>query len=203
MHRQVDMRVLLRPATFDRRSPYLLTLFGIVGALLMIAVAACGNSEPAAPLERIVEVERTFTIDDLTTAGMKASKQYDVDGLPGGVDAWYGFIRAESGPLDIEARFYASHADAISLGAEYASNVSGDDADIDEDTTMWPEGNKDRQRMRSGGSADLAAWSGQRGPNYADFVVYGNMILLCQGDEPEQSIETCYELINAVVGDGT
>ncbi|NQW21065.1 MAG: hypothetical protein HQ477_10170 [Chloroflexi bacterium] len=54
--------------------------------------------------------------------------------------------------------------------------------------------------MRSGGSSDLAAWSGHRSPNYADFVIFGNVILLCQGDEPEQSINTCYELINAVSG---
>ena len=169
--------------------------------VLAMAVVACGSSEPAAPLERVVETDDVFVIGDLEAAGMKASKQYDVTDLPFGEDAWYGFIRTEAGPLDIEARFYASHFDAVEFGTEYAANVSGDDADIEEDTTIWPEGYKNRQRMRSGGTADLAAWSGQRGPNYGDFVIYGNMVLLCQGDTPDDSISTCYELIDAVVGD--
>ena len=176
-------------------------LLVVIGSVLTLMLAVCGSSEPIALFERVVDESRVFTVSDLTAAGMKASKQYEVDDLPGGIDAWYGFIQSETGPLDIEVRFYASHIDAAELGSALAEAVSGDDADIEEDTTPWPEGYKDRQRMRSGGSADLAAWSGQRGPNYADFVVYGNMILLCQGDEPEQSINTCYELINAVVGD--
>ncbi|MBT3996018.1 MAG: hypothetical protein HOF01_09475 [Chloroflexi bacterium] len=179
-----------------------LVVLGLAAALLLMIIA-CGSSEPATPLERVVDDSRVFTVSDLTAAGMKASKQYHVEELPGGIDAWYGFIRTEAGPLDVEARFYASHVDAVELGTALAEAVSGDDADIEEDTTPWPEGYKDRQRMRSGGSSDLAAWSGQRGPNYADFVVYGNMILLCQGDEPDQSINTCYELINAVVGDSS
>ena len=68
---------------------------------------------------------------------------------------------------------------------------------------MWPEGYKHRQRMRSRGSSDLAAWSGQRGPNYSDFVIYGNMVLLCQGDTPADSVETCHELITAMNPDST
>ncbi|MBN4064965.1 hypothetical protein JYU04_04435 [Dehalococcoides mccartyi] len=169
--------------------------------LFALAFVACGSSEPAAPLERVVDNDRYFVIEDLKAVGMKASKQYDVAELPFGEDAWYGFIQTDNGPLDIEVRFYASHFDAIEFGTDLAEEVSGDDADIDEDTTTWPVGNKDRQRMRSGGSSDLSAWSGKRGPNYADFVIYGNMVLLCQGDEPEISIETCYELIDALIGD--
>ena len=184
------------------KMPTIRVLFCVsIASVLTLVLAVCGSSDPVVTLQRVVDESRVFTVSDLTAAGMKASKQYQVDDLPGGIDAWYGFIQSETGPLDIEVRFYASHIDAAELGTALAEAVSGDDADIDEDTTPWTEGYKDRQRMRSGGSADLAAWSGQRGPNYADFVVYGNMILLCQGDEPDQSINTCYELINAVVGD--
>jgi hypothetical protein len=163
-----------------------------------IPLTACGSGEEDEPLERIIDHAQIFTVANLETAGMKTSKQYDVSDLPGGVDAWYGFIRTDSGPMDIEARFYSSHADAMALGTALADAVSGEDADIEEETTPWTEGYKDRQRMRSGGTADLAAWSGQRGPNYADFIIYGNMVLLCQGDDPEQSIETCHELIAAM-----
>lgn len=172
---------------------------GLIGLVVLMAVTvlalvACGSGTNA-PLERFIDESQVFTVDDLKTAGMKASKQYDVEDLPGGVDAWYGFIRTDSGPMDIEARFYSSHADAMAMGIALADEVSGEDAIIDEETTPWTEGAKDRYRLRSGGSADLAAWSGQRMPNYADFVVFGNIILLCQGDEPEQSVETCHKLI--------
>jgi hypothetical protein len=175
-------------------------LFVAVAVISVALVAACGSGDPDVPLLRVSDDGRIYAVDDLENAGMKVSKQYDVADLPGGVDARYGFIRTDRGPFDIEARFYASHDDAVTLGTEFAMEVTGDDADIEEDTTMWPEGYKDRQRMRSGGTADLAAWSGQRGPNYADFVIVGNMILLCQGDVPKESIETCYELIDAIRG---
>ncbi|HIF72313.1 MAG TPA: hypothetical protein EYQ61_07155 [Dehalococcoidia bacterium] len=178
--------------------------FGVLAAIsvtVLLLLSACGSSEPPASIERVVDDSRIFIIDDLRSSGMKASKHYDVTDLPGGVDAWYGFIQTDSGPMDIEVRFYSSHADAVALGTELAEAVSGDDADIEEDTTPWTVGYKDRQRMRSGGTADLAAWSGQRGPNYADFVIYGNMVLLCQGDEPLDSIKLCHKLITAVVGD--
>ena len=172
-------------------------------AIAAMALAACGSGEPDAPLWRVIDDARIFTIDDLRAAGMKASKQYDVSELPGGVDAWYGFIRDATGPKDVEVRFYASHADAVSLGTELADEASGDDALVDEDTATWVVGVRDRVRRASGGTADLAAWSGQRRPNYADFVIFGNMVLMCQGDEPEQSVVLCHELIAALGGGAT
>ena len=168
--------------------------------VLVCTFLACGTGERDSPMERVVGDARIFTVKALRTAGMKTSKQYDVSDLPAGVDAWYGFIRTDSGPKDIEARFYASHADAVSFGTALAEEVSGADADVDEETTTWLVGVKERVRMKSGGTADLAAWSGQRRPNYADFVIFGNIILLCQGDEPRQSVEVCHELIASLSG---
>lgn len=172
-------------------------------AAAAITLVACGSGESDAPLERVIDDSRIFTMDDLKTAGMKASKQYDVSDLPGGVDAWYGFVRSGSGPKDVEARFYATHADAVALGTELADEASGGDALVDEETATWVVGVKDRIRLVSGGTADLAAWSGSRTPNYADFVIFGNMILLCQGDEPEESVALCHELITALGGGAT
>ncbi len=172
-------------------------------AAAAITLVACGSGESEAPVERVIDDARVFTIDDLRTAGMKTSKQYDVSDLPGGVDAWYGFIRDDGGPKDVEVRFYASHADAITLGKVLADEASGDDALVDEETATWVVGVKDRIRLVSGGTADLAAWSGSRTPNYADFVIFGNMVLLCQGDAPEESVALCHELITALGGGAT
>jgi len=168
--------------------------------VLVCTFLACGTGEPDLPLERVVDDARIFTVQELRTAGMKTSKQYDVSDLPEGVDAWYGFIKTDRGPMDIEVRFYANHADAVSFGTALAEEVSGVDADVDEETTTWLVGVKDRVRMKSGGTADLAAWSGQRRPNYADFVIFGNIVLLCQGDEPRQSVVVCHELIASLSG---
>ena len=163
---------------------------------------ACSSEEADIPLERVIDSDQIFTVEILRSAGMKTSKQYDVTDLPGGVDAWYGFIKGVTGPKDIEARFYTSHQDAVEFGTVLADEVSGDDANVDKETTTWKEGVKNRSRMASGGAADLAAWSGKRKPNYGDFVIFGNMILLCQGDEPEQSVAVCYELIESIRNDG-
>jgi len=164
-------------------------------AVGMVALIACGSSESDEPLARVIDDARVFTVDDLRAAGMKTSKQYDVSELPGGTDAWYGFVGRGSNAKDVEVRFYLSHADAVALGTALADEASGDDALVDEETATWIVGVKDRIRLVSGGSADLAAWSGSRTPNYADFVIYANMVLLCQGDEPDESLTLCHELI--------
>ncbi|MCZ6538424.1 MAG: hypothetical protein O6922_01185, partial [Chloroflexi bacterium] len=93
---------------------------GLAALITIVAITsvACGSGEPDAPPERVIDDVRVFTVDDLRAVGMKASKQYDVSELPGGVDAWYGFIRDGTGPKDVEVRFYASHADAVALGTE-------------------------------------------------------------------------------------
>lgn len=173
--------------------PLVLTLF-----LISATLFACDSNQTETTLKQVINDTRTFTVEELKTAGMKTAKQYDVSDLPGGIDAWYGFIKTSSGPMDIEARFYASHSEAISLGTSLAEEVSGEDANVDKETTTWLEGLKDRTRLSSGGTADLAAWSGQRRPNYADFVIFGNIVLLCQGDDSSQSVQVCHELIAAL-----
>ena len=173
--------------------PLVLTLF-----LISATLFACDSNQTETTLKQVIDDARTFTVENLRTAGMKTAKQYDVSDLPGGIDAWYGFIKTSSGPMDIEARFYASHSEAISLGTSLAEEVSGEDANVDKETTTWLEGLKDRTRLSSGGTAALAAWSGQRRPNYADFVIFGNIVLLCQGDDSSQSVQVCHELIAAL-----
>ena len=177
------------PSLSLRRLPAFLALS--IFSLTAIAFVACGTSETAAPAERVVETSRIFTIDDLRSAGMKTSKQYDISELPGSLDAWYGFVRDESGPNDIEVRFYPSHADAVTLGDKLANEASGDDALVDEENATWSEGLKDRTRMRGLGS---------RRSNYADYVIFGNIIMLCQGDEPAQSTAICNFVIKALGG---
>ena len=54
----------------------------------------------------------------------------------------------------------------------------------------------------SSGTADLAAWSGKVGPKYGDYVVVGNMVLLCEGTDSATAMDRCNALLANVVGDG-
>ena len=108
----------------------------------VLTTTACASEEADIPLERVIDSDQIFTVEILRSAGMKTSKQYDVTDLPGGIDAWYGFIKGVTGPKDIEARFYNSHQDAVELGTALAEEVSGDDANVDKETTTWKEGVK-------------------------------------------------------------
>ncbi|MCH8223534.1 MAG: hypothetical protein IH868_09015, partial [Chloroflexi bacterium] len=164
--------------------------------LLLLAAIACGSDGGASSAppgqQQITVLGRIFSVDDLKSAGFKTSKQYDVTDLPGAVDAWFGFFKADGkNPIDYEVRFYGSHEDAIAFGVAPADEASGEDAKLDEGTTSWPVGLKDRKKLASGGTADLAAWSGKLQTKYGDFVVLGNMVLLCEGTNSEEALERC------------
>ena len=174
-------------------------------ALAAIFAAGCGSDDgagsSAAEQQQITASERIFSVDDLKIAGYKASKQYDVTDLPGAVDAWFGFFKADGqNPIDYEVRFYGSHEDAVALGVSMADEASGEDALLDEETTSWQVGLNDRKKLASGGTADLAAWSGKIGTKYGDYVVLGNMVLLCEGTDSATALEHCEALLANVVG---
>lgn len=59
---------------------------------------------------RIEPGDRIYTVDDLSAAGAKTVKEYEVDDLPAATTVW----KVVYNQLDYEARFYASHDDAVS-----------------------------------------------------------------------------------------
>ena len=184
-----------------------MTFRQVVVPLLVLVSFACGSDGGArseAPvLQQISPSSRIFSIDDLKLAGYKTSKHYDVTDLPGAVDAWFGFFKADGkNPSDYEVRFYGSHEDAVALGVAPADEASGEDAKLDEETTSWTVGLKDRKKLFSGGAADLSAWSGKVQTKYGDFVVLGNMVLLCEGANSEEALERCDALLQNVAPDG-
>ncbi len=178
---------------------------GILAAVASLA-AACGSDGGATSdgpaLQQITASSRIFSVDDLKTAGYKTSKQYDVTDLPGAVDAWFGFFKADGkNPIDYEVRFYGSHEDAVAFGVALADEASGEDAKLEEENTSWAVGLKDRKKLASGGTADLAAWSGKVQTKYGDYVVLGNMVLLCEGNNSEEALERCDALLQNVATD--
>ena len=150
-----------------------------------------GRSAPAeeAGDPRIRSADGTYSIDDLKTAGVKANKEYDVEDLPGADAAW----RIIFNRLDYEVRFYPDHQTLLDEGIPYVEHVTGDDAVVIGDDIIWEEGAKDRRRCSR--DADTPHSGCAYSPRYWDYIVAGNMIMMCEGLESKQSIENCDNLL--------
>lgn len=162
----------------------------ILAAFLIIAASACSSSakpgagnRPAAP-EKLTASSRTYAPDDLKEAGAKVVKTYDVSGLPGATAAVNAFLNRR----EYEARFYPSFVEASSTGAVAAFLVTGEKAVVTGNTVPWEEGATDRRACVGGVNANCIA-------KYGDFIVYGNVVLMCEGRDSATSLETCFELV--------
>ena len=105
------------------------------------------------------------SFDDLE---FKFSKKYDVSELPDALEAHYGFFQRR----EFEIRFYPSNEIAKSSGIFFAEEATGEDAIIKKSDASWKEGIKDR--MISGVFGNK-----KNSPKYMDYVILGNMIVLC------------------------
>ena len=128
---------------------------------------ACGgqnstSEDPSAKeggTSSILLSDRNFTPDSFVQAGWKKSKQYDTATVPESTEIWYGFFNQK----DIEIRFYETHKAAIELGIPAAtSSIEG------------------AVKRSKGGK--LLDFSGGSFTGYADYLVAGNAVLLCEFD---------------------
>ena len=173
-----------------------LTIFLSIMASALIF--ACGSSENTKSLEIVTPSEQIFSLDDFTSVGYKKNRTYDVSELPEATGAWFGFWKNEGESNDFEIRIYSSHEDAVSMGETLAAEVAGNDALIGKNEATWQEGSKDRRQV--GGGVDKGSLGLQATgifPKYGNYAIYGNAILLCEGQEG-LSLETCWKLIDAI-----
>ncbi len=191
-----------KKATPYRSTQAIIALFCLALLMAIAATTSCG-SDPGdtggggdTPAEgggadpRIRSADGTYSIDELKTAGVKANKDYDVEQLPGADAAW----RIIYNRLDYEVRFYPDHQTLLDEGIPYVEHVTGDDAIVIGDDVIWEEGAKDRRRCSR--DADTPHSGCSYSPRYWDYVVVGNMILMCEGLESKQSIENCDNLLD-------
>ncbi len=158
-----------------------------------LALAACGSDGTATTGElfsQVADSPHQYAEDDLASVGFKVGKNYDVEGLTGARAALNGFWRIGNLAVEYEARFYASHAEAVSLGTSFALEASGETAVLARDEAAWPEGTTDRRTVYD--------WRSPPGPKYWAYVIRSNMILLCEGKNEEQSREHCSALLDAI-----
>ena len=78
---------MFRPVRIAKVNPILsrthkLVITSLSALIFSVVFAACGSSEPPASIERVIDHERIFMIDDLRISSMKAAKPYDVDPQP-------------------------------------------------------------------------------------------------------------------------
>ena len=126
----------------------------------MLVLIACGSEETISDeTASILLSDRNFTPDSFVTAGWKKSKQYDTATVPESGEIWYGFFNQK----DIEIRFYETHEAAVEFGVPAAtSSIEG--------------------AIKRSKGGKLLDFSGGSFTGYADYLVAGNAVLLCEFD---------------------
>ncbi|MEC9293377.1 MAG: DUF6810 family protein [Chloroflexota bacterium] len=140
----------------------------LAGALGILIACGCQNSIIEYPSAKeggtssIRLSDRNFTPDSFVTAGWKKSKQYDTATVPESTEIWYGFFNQK----DIEIRFYETHEAAVEIGIPGA--ISSIESAV--------------KRSKGG---KLLDFSGGSFTGYADYLVAGNAVLLCEFDRTQ------------------
>lgn len=162
--------------------------------LVALPLTACSGEAPqsgavgaSGPFPRVTASDRLYGPGDLKNAGMKVAREYDVSGLPNATAALNGFLNR----TEYEARFYATHGDAVSSGAAAASLATGANAIVTGNAIPWAEGATDRRKCVGAINANCVA-------KYGDFAVFGNMVLLCEGRDSATALAACRALLAAL-----
>ena len=164
---------------------------------ITLFITACGSNSVSDGKEsdtpRVMDSDRTYTIEDFRSAtGVKVVKDYEVDELPGAIEVWNTIYNR----LDYEVRFYKSHKEAVSQGTRYADSVTGEDAVVTGDEVLWEEGKKDRRKCSR--AAQTPHSSCTYSARYLEYVIRGNIILFCEGDESTEAFKNCSNLMGVI-----
>ena len=164
--------------------------FLIFAVFLGCNSAEGNNTDDNVSFQEIQNVETVFNFEDLIATGWKKSKQYDVTGLENAQSAYMGYWAFQnSNPVTYEIRIYPSHKIAVESGTSLAEEGSGETAILKSSKARWKEGLNNRRMIVGGGSR------GSQNPRYGGYIIYGNLIILCEGRTHEQSVENCRQLV--------
>lgn len=138
----------------------------------------------------------TSDIESLT--GFKMSKSYDVEGLQGATHAIYGFFGPDPySRREIEIRFYPDHATALDDGVDFAEESTGPNATLSSSAQRWDEGISQRRACRA--NARGSHHTGRcNAAKYGDYIVFGNIIALCEGADSKIALRNCNEFAKAL-----
>ncbi len=165
----------------------------ILGLILStLFVFGCGASDDSSSQSddgpkyfEIINADKTYTMDDVKTAGLKGTKTFKTDAVdkktgeaitPGATNIVLGFFKGPSGPKDIEVRFYGSHQDAIDLGQAPAESITEKPSNL--------VGNSSVTTLADAGV-------GMKGSTkYGGYAINGNIVILC-----ERELQACLDFI--------
>lgn len=170
-------------------------------AVALLALVACasdtevaeGGQSPDAGFQQVTPSDRVFTFGDFETVGIKHGKDYDVEGLPGATAAVLAFYDKK----DVEIRFFPSHDVAVAEGIPVAREIIGADVHIKLGSVTWPGAIPDERACAPGnlgGGRDCT-----RQPKYGDFIVYGNVIMFCEGKDSEGALQGCRAILDRLL----
>ena len=165
--------------------------------IIVFLTLSCSTQEDIiVPIEKITDSGKELSLENFKLVGFKKSKEYNVEDLPGALSAYFGFVKNDLGePEDYEIRFYSSHQDAVQLGSNYADNITGEDACIKKDCSLWTENLNQRIHLEGGRNN---TWNGTPDTKYMNYIIYNNLILLCPGYNVEDALLNCTEMINRI-----
>ena len=159
----------------------------IIAFLVSTMIVACSSSsDDPIVYEKIIEPNFDIDIENVDLKGFKLGKNYEVNEMPNAEIVRSAIFNKK----DIEIRKYLSQADAIEFGEIYAKSVTGNDAIVSGDDVMWNEGAKDRRKcVPRAGTSESGCDQKAR---YGDYIIMGNMIILCEGLSSEESMILCH-----------
>ena len=187
--------------------------FFLLTVLSIILFSACSAEVvPTVTPEPVVEVAfdqvidngKIYTSKDFFDAGFKEYKEYNVSKLTGATESWYGYWGPdEDSDMYYELRFYPDHSTAVSEGTVFAEDATGEDSKLRRQETMWRVGLADRKIDAScavGGHRGHSSNSdcGERVWKYGDYLIFDNLIILCEGADSNEAFKLCNDLIDLV-----
>ena len=189
-----------------------------------LLIFSCGGSEDPETgvssdivFEQIEDHSKVLSIDDFESIGFKSVRSVKQGKLMDGmINAYYGFRKvpikdwAGKDIVDYELRFFESHQEAIAKGERSADLRTGENAQLrkndasDPNATHpiaadWPELLKDARECQGNivGSHHAGLCMS---PRYAEFKIFGNVIILGQGGDLEESYEHIGFIVDALKG---
>ena len=137
-----------RPAFIN--ALFISTLFPI-----SVILGCSSNSEGIGTklaIQKIENIDKILTVEDVESTGWKRGKTYDIDGLTGAEAAYVGFWTPPGlNSLNYEIRIYPSHQAAVKQGTPFAEDASGTNASLSKKDALWSEGVRDRRMIVGGG----------------------------------------------------
>ena len=178
----------------------------IISLTLLALIGACGivspepTPEPVVEeivYEQVVDNGTIYSSKDFFDAGFNDYKEYNVSKLTGATEAWYGYWGLdEDNVLYYELRFYPDHSTAVSDGTPFAEDATGEDAKLKRQETMWRVGLAERKNSEPGALWPKDKKGRLRLARYADYIIFNNVIILCEGEDSNEAFKICNDLID-------